>query len=74
MIMTYKEVFSNVWSIRKNSSFSSWLTRDNFFDSTHKGVLLTPWGNFFTTHRGLPLCLGHTRESFHDTVLYCGFG
>ena len=26
MIVTYEEVFSNVWSTRKNSSFSSWLT------------------------------------------------
>jgi len=43
---------------------SSWANWENFFfpfmthqgtcvESTHKGVLSTPWGNFFTTLKGV---------------------
>ena len=44
--MTYKEVFDGVWNVRENS-----LGVD--IDSTHEGVLSTPWGIFcFTTLEG----------------------
>ena len=30
-------------------------------DSTHKGVLFVPWGNFFTAHKGVAF-VSQTRE------------
>ena len=38
--MTYEEVFGNAWSVRENSSFSSWLTRELVFILPTKGSYL----------------------------------
>ena len=74
MIVTYREVFGNVWSIGENSSFSSWLTKELVLILPTKGSCLIHGEISSQLTRGLPLRLRPARESYHDTVLYWGFG
>ena len=60
MIVTYEE--------------NSWLIGDLFFILPTRGPYQLHREISSQLIRGLPLCLGPTREFFHDTVLYCGFG
>ena len=70
MIVTYEEVFSNVWSTEENSSFSSSLAGELVLILLIKVSCLFHGEISSQLTRGLPLCLELRRESFHDTILY----
>ena len=73
MIMTYEDVFGNVWSTRESFSFSSWFIGELVLILPTRGSYLLHGEISLQLVKGLPLCLKLARESFNDTVLYWGF-
>ena len=70
VIVTYEEVFSNVWSIGENSSFSLGLTGELMLILPTRGSCQLYREISSQLMGGYLLCLGSAGESFCNTILF----